>query len=144
MERMEQLIRESLQARAQDVEPTPALWLEVDRRVARRRRFQVLSWSLAGAAAVVAAVLAVPAIVGLFDGPEQLEIPPLDRTPAAGVVSTHVVAIEDDGVARLLDLRTGEAVRDLAELGSSRPTSPSRRRPPSTASSSPRSRRPAS
>jgi hypothetical protein len=51
MERMENLIRESLQARAQDVEPTPALWLEVDRRVARRRRFQVVSWSLAGAAA---------------------------------------------------------------------------------------------
>jgi hypothetical protein len=116
MERMEALIRQSLEARAQDVEPTPALWLEVDRRVTRRRRLQVLTWSLAGAAAAVLAVFAVPAVIGLFTGPEQIEIPPLDRTPAAGVVSTHVVTIEDDGVARLVDLRTGDAVRDLAEL----------------------------
>jgi hypothetical protein len=116
MERMEQLIRDSLEARALDVEPTPALWLEVDRRVARRRRFQVVSWSLAGVTAVLAAVLAVPAIVGLFTGPDTIEIPPLDRTPAAGVVSTHVVAIEDDGGARLVDLRSGAVVRDLAEL----------------------------
>jgi hypothetical protein len=108
MERMEQLIRESLQARAQDVEPTPALWLEVDRRVARRRRYQVLSWSLAGAAAVVAAVLAVPAIVGLVTGPEELDIAPLDRVPAAGVVSTHAVAIDAAGELTVVDLRTGE------------------------------------
>jgi hypothetical protein len=116
MERMEALIRQSLEARAQDVEPTPALWLEVDRRVTRRRRLQVLTWSLAGAAAAVLAVFAVPAVIGLFTGPEQIEIPPLDRTPAAGVVSTHVVTVGDDGVARLVDLRTGDAVRDLAEL----------------------------
>jgi hypothetical protein len=117
MERMEQLIRESLEARAHDVEPTPALWLEVDRRVARRRRFQVVSWSLAGVTAVLAAVLAVPAIVGLFTGPDTIEIPPLDRTPAAGVVSTHVVAIDAEGTARLVDLRTDESIRDLVELG---------------------------
>jgi hypothetical protein len=116
MERMEQLIRESLEARAHDVEPTPALWLEVDRRVARRKRFQVVSWSLAGVTAVLAAVLAVPAIVGLFTGPETIEIPPLDRTPSAGVVSTHVVAVDADGVASLVDLRTGEAVRELVAL----------------------------
>jgi hypothetical protein len=115
MERMEQLIRESLEARAHDVEPTPALWLEVDRRVARRRRLQVVSWSLAGATAVLAAVLAVPAVVGLFPGPDTIEIPPLDRTPAAGVVSTHVVAIDADGTASLVDLRTGETVRELAD-----------------------------
>jgi hypothetical protein len=117
MERMEQLIRESLEARAQDVEPTPALWLEVDRRVARRRRFQVATWSLAGVTAVLAAVLAVPAIVGLFAGPDTIEIPPLDRTPAAGVVSTHVVAIDTDGSVTLVDLRTGATVSELATLG---------------------------
>jgi hypothetical protein len=116
MERMEQLIRESLEARAHDVEPTPALWLEVDRRVARRKRLQVVSWSLAGVTAVLAAVLAVPAIVGLFTGPDTIEIPPLDRTPSAGVVSTHVVAVDADGVASLVDLRTGETVRELAAL----------------------------
>jgi hypothetical protein len=116
MERMEELIRQSLQARAQDVEPTPALWLEVDRRVARRRRLQVVTWSLAGVAAAVLAVFAVPAVIGLFSGPDQLDIAPLDRTPAGGVVPTHVVTVEDDGVARLVDLRTGDAVRDLAEL----------------------------
>jgi hypothetical protein len=115
MERMEKLIRESLEARAHDVEPTPALWLEVDRRVARRRRFQVVSWSLAGVTAVLAAVLAVPAIVGLFTGPDTIEIPPLDRTPAAGVVSTHVVAVDADGIVSLIDLRTGATVRELAD-----------------------------
>jgi hypothetical protein len=116
MERMEALIRQSLEARAQDVEPTPALWLEVDRRVARRKRFQVVSWSLAGVTAVLAAVLAVPAMVGLLSGPDTIEIPPLDRTPAAGVVSTHVVAIDAEGTASLVDLRTGAAVRELVSL----------------------------
>jgi hypothetical protein len=109
MERLEQLLRESLQARAQDVEPTPALWLEVDRRIARRRRVQVLSWSFAGAAAVVAAVLALPAVLGVFDGPDQLDIAPLDRAPAAGVVPERYVA-DVDGRLELRDLATGEAV----------------------------------
>jgi hypothetical protein len=117
MERMEQLIRESLEARAQDVEPTPALWLEVDRRVARRRRFRVLTWSLAGAAAAMLAVFAVPAVIGLFTGPDQLDIAPLDRTPATGVVSSHAVTVDAEGVVSLLDLRTGATVRELAELG---------------------------
>jgi hypothetical protein len=107
MERMEELIRQSLQARAQDVEPTPALWLEVDRRVARRRRFQVVSWSLAGVAAAVLAVFAVPAVIGLFTGPDQLDIAPMDRTPAGGVVSTHALAVDADGEITILDLRTG-------------------------------------
>jgi hypothetical protein len=117
MERMEELIRQSLEARAQDVEPTPALWLEVDRRVARRRRFQVLTWSLAGATAAVLAVFAVPAAIGLFSGPDQLDIAPLDRTPAAGVVSTHAVAVDAEGTISLVDLRTGATVRELASSG---------------------------
>jgi hypothetical protein len=115
MERMEQRIRESLEARAHDVEPTPALWLEVDRRIERRRRVHAWSWALAGAAAVLVAVLGAPAVVGLLDGPERIEIPPLDRTPTTSG-PTHVVAVGDDGVARLVDLAAGERARDLADL----------------------------
>ncbi|MFA9432141.1 hypothetical protein [Egicoccus sp. AB-alg2] len=116
MDRIEELIRESLQTRAQDVEPTPALWLEVDRRVARRKRFQVVTWSLAGATAALAGVLVVPAIVSQVGGSDPLEIAPLDRVPVGGDVPAHVMAVGDDGVARLVDLAGGERLRDLAEL----------------------------
>jgi hypothetical protein len=73
------------------------LWLEVDRRVARRKRFQVTAWSLAGATAALAAVLAVPAIVGLIQGdPRDIDILPLDQTPVAGVVPELYVTDVDN------------------------------------------------
>jgi len=108
MQGIEQLIRESLTARAQDVETTPMLWLEVDRRVARRKRFQVTAWSLAGATAALAAVFAVPAIVGLIQGdPRDIDIAPMDRTPVAGVVPELYVT-DIDGRLQIRDIETGE------------------------------------
>ena len=113
---LEELLRESLHGRAEDVEPTPALWQEVDRRRHARLRWRtvrVWSGALASAAAVVAAVVAVPI---LFDSPEQPDIaiePPAD--PASELVSgsapadqlpSHLVLARDEDLV-LLDLRTG-------------------------------------
>lgn len=64
MEPVEERLRRSLGQRAEDVEPTPALWQEVDRRVTRRRGLRLWTWSLAGAAALLAAVVAVPTLTG--------------------------------------------------------------------------------
>ncbi len=80
---IEDRIRASLEQRARDVEPTPHLWREVDRRIARRRRRTVGVWSLAGAVAAVAALVIVP---GIFDQAPQtpdigsdVEQPPGER-----------------------------------------------------------------
>ena len=121
-DQLEQLLRDSLHDRAGDVEPTPALWQEVDRRRHTRLRWRTVRlWSaaVASAAAVVAAVVAVPI---LLDSPEQPDIavePPPD--PASELVSdsasadqlpSHLVLARGQGLV-LLDLRTG-AEHDLA------------------------------
>jgi hypothetical protein len=105
MTRIEDLVRDSLRQRAEDVEPTPALWREVDRRIARRRRFQVASWSLAAVAAALAAVMVLP---GLFDGngPGTVDIEYFGPR-AQGVVPDVAVIVDGDGLA-LLELGTGE------------------------------------
>ncbi len=109
MDRIEQLVRDSLQTRARDVEPTPALWREVERRIARRRRQRVITWSLAGAAAAAAAVLVVPALVGTVTGPEVPEIAPLDEVPPVGAtVPTQAVVVGTDGQLELLNLVGGD------------------------------------
>ncbi|GGI03693.1 hypothetical protein [Egicoccus halophilus] len=110
MDRVEELIRESLQTRALDVEPTPALWREVDRRVVARRRYQVLTWSLAGAAAALAGILVVPLVADQVGGTgPDLEIPPLAPVPVAGAVpDTYVVDV--DGQLELRDLRSGDPI----------------------------------
>ena len=115
-DQLEQLLRDSLHDRAGDVEPTPALWQEVDRRRhthLRWRTMRVWSGAAASAAAVVAAVVALPI---LLDSPEQPDIaiePPAD--PASELVSgsapaeqlpSHLVLARDEGLL-LLDLRTG-------------------------------------
>ncbi|MFA9447137.1 hypothetical protein [Egicoccus sp. AB-alg6-2] len=108
MDRVEELIRESLKARAQDVEPTPMLWLEVDRRVSRRKRFQAVTWSLAGATAVLAGVLGVPAILDLVtDDRPDIDIQPVDVLPAGGVLPEFYVT-DVDGSLEIRDLTTGD------------------------------------
>ncbi len=62
---IEELVRDSLRRRAEDVEATPALWREVQRRTARRRWLPGWQYALGGAAA---AVLAAAVILPNLDG----------------------------------------------------------------------------
>jgi hypothetical protein len=115
-DRLEELLRDSLHDRARDVEPTPALWQEVDRRRHARQRWRtvrVWSGALASAAAVVAAVVALPALLGAPEQPDIAIEPPAD--PASELVAgsapaeqlpRHLVLARDEALV-LLDLRTG-------------------------------------
>jgi hypothetical protein len=105
MTRIEDLVSDSLRQRAEDVEPTPALWREVDRRIARRRRFQVTSWSMAAVAAALAAFVVLPGLFG-GNGPGTLDIDYLGPR-AQGVVPDVAVIVDGDGLA-LVELGTGE------------------------------------
>ncbi len=64
MDRIEQRVRDSLRARAAEVEPSTDLWDQVGQRIARRQRWRVSAWALAGVTAVAVGVLVVP---GLLD-----------------------------------------------------------------------------
>jgi hypothetical protein len=100
MSPIEDRIRTSLQQRAEDVEPTPALWQEVDRRITRRRWRTVGVWSLAGVAAALAAVVVVPGLVGsTTPTPEIGGGVPGGPAPA--------IAVSDGAGLGWLDLRSG-------------------------------------
>ena len=77
---IEQLLHDSLVARARDVEPTPRLWEEIDARIVRRRRWRATGFAVAGAGVAAAAVLLGP---GLFatSTPQVPEIMPADPAP---------------------------------------------------------------
>jgi hypothetical protein len=81
-EDLERRLRASLEARADDVEATPALWAKVE---ARARRERLRTWLVGGdaaAAAVVAAVVVVPALVAPTDDPPVIApVPSDDATP---------------------------------------------------------------
>lgn len=118
----EQLVRDTLARRADDVEPTPVLWGRVSRRIDRRRRWAVLAWIAAGVTAMVVAAVAVPAIVGEVrqdPTPEVADEPPSSTVGAeapeiaAGAeVPPAVVTVEDGELVRT-DLATGQ--RDTLE-----------------------------
>lgn len=122
MNELEQRLRDSLNARAEDVEATPHLWDEVNRRVQHRAWRTGLLW-VAGTAAAAAVVVAVVVVPGLLDTPDRDVVvdPVPDETPtvpdpteteppsvAAGP-PTHVVTAGD----REISLRT----LDGQELG---------------------------
>lgn len=98
MKDIEQRLRDSLMARSADIEPTPVLWREVDRRVVRRRRRRVAGWSLVGVTAIVVGVLVLPGLLGT--GLTVPDIEPIETPPAPPV--------EPDGDA------TDDAVPDEA------------------------------
>lgn len=79
---LEERLRASLQARAEDVEPTPALWNRVEEKAMRRNRWRVGLVALGAAAAVAVAVLAVPAIL---DGPFRVDDLPDPADTPGGV-----------------------------------------------------------
>lgn len=94
---IEQRVRASLTARAADIAPTPELWREVDRRIARRRRVRVAAWSLAGAAAIVAGVLVLPGFLGTsLDVPE---IDPIQTPPTPSEDGTEDASDSDEDPA---------------------------------------------
>lgn len=76
MEPIEERLRTSLRTRAGDVEATPHLWQEVDRRIHRRQRRTAWSWVTVGVAAAIAAVVIVPGLLPDASAPEVADRPP--------------------------------------------------------------------
>jgi hypothetical protein len=123
---LEDRIRASLHERADDVQPTPALWERVSARTRRRARWQLGAWALSGAAAVVAVVVGGMALFGqprgveIQPGPEVVEEPdaptpsetPMDTAPAPAATPT-VVTTDGTSLFRV-DADTGEVVQELA------------------------------
>ncbi|MFP4636529.1 MAG: hypothetical protein ACLFRD_11760, partial [Nitriliruptoraceae bacterium] len=119
MEGIEDRLRTSLRQRAEDVEPTPALWRSVQARISRRRRGVVLSWSLAGAAAAVAALAVVPSALQLLDdgpsGPSVAETPEISESPdglsgeltPGAALPAGVVLADGEGLT-VVELPSGE------------------------------------
>lgn len=95
MNELEGRIRDSLHARAQDLEPTPALWRQVE---TRRSRLQRRVWFQAVAVvAVVAAAVAVPLVVaGLRHQPPDVLIDPTPTETATGQPSPSESATFDE------------------------------------------------
>jgi hypothetical protein len=115
MEPIEKRVRESLRARAEDAEPTPYLYRGVQDRISRRQRLRVAAWSLAGVAAVAAAVVVVPNLVAgldtrtpeVADTPDSTEEPTEPIAPAAGE-PTHTLLGLEGGRIVLADLEGGD------------------------------------
>ena len=128
MDPIEDRLRTSLHERAEDVEVTPHLWQEVDRRVTRRGRWTIGSWAAVTAAVAVAAVVVVPSLLPdasvpqVADRPDGVEDPtapgdgmqpddlddpgdPGDPPPAPGFaeVDTGPLLVSSDRVLRVLD-----------------------------------------
>jgi hypothetical protein len=108
---LEDRIRASLQARAGDVQPTPALWERVSDRVTRRRRWQVLVGTLSGAAAVVALVVGIGFVLSQ---PTVPTIDPFDPAPPAPGVTVASTVVTTDGESLFeVDPATGEVLHEL-------------------------------
>jgi hypothetical protein len=111
---IEERLRVSLSERAADVEPTPHLWQEVDRRITRRRWLRASVYAVVGATAAVAAVMLAPGVVSDLTGPVTPEIlgeddgaTGLDPAPGGGTLPLVVA----DG--RELVLVTGDGERTV-------------------------------
>lgn len=112
---LEQRLRASLQERADDVEPTPALWQRVEGKAMRRNRWRVGVMALGAAAAVAVAVLAVPA---LLDGPFRVDDMPPAATPTEpqvtepgpGVTETEPGPGGDDSLKPFLVVTDGASL----------------------------------
>ncbi len=122
---LEDRIRASLQARAEDVAPTPELWERVSERSARRARWTLGLWALSGAAAVVIVVFGGMALLDnprhieiqpgpeVADTPETAPTPTRDATPAPTTTSGPTIVTSDGQLLYEVDPTTGEVVREL-------------------------------
>ena len=120
MDELERKLRESLQARANDVEPTPALWNRVEATITRRSRWHAAVWALAGVAAVVAAAVVVPQVLnnGRTTGPEigPLNSPTVTEAPPAVARQVPEDAVVLRGTSLDLVTRTGNLVTHLFDV----------------------------
>ncbi len=103
---IEERLRVSLSERAADVQPTPHLWQEVDRRITRRRWLRASVYAVVGATAALAAVLVLPGVVSDLTGPATPEILGEDDAPGTDDPGT------DDG-ATGVDPTPGEGTLPL-------------------------------
>jgi hypothetical protein len=106
MDRVEQLVRDSLRARAEDVEPTPHLYRGVQERIARRRRRTLAAWVPAGAVALGVAI-AVPFVLDTGTQVPSIEDYAEQQLTAGPASPTHAVLVDRDEYLSLLDLRDG-------------------------------------
>ncbi|MBW3561182.1 MAG: hypothetical protein KY437_01660 [Actinobacteria bacterium] len=96
MNELERRLREGLRARAEDVEPTAELWLEVQERRERKRRLRWVGAVATAAAAVVVAVVAVPFAIdalqqegtGVILGEPPATAPPTEPATPTGSPAT--------------------------------------------------------
>ena len=113
----EDRLRESLQARAADVTPDPALYRDVQSRI---RRGRVLRWSLSGAGAVAMVALAALVVPSVLDRRIEFEPGPVATQPPSEEHSYDQAAApcSDDGdalVAVVAD--AGDLPRALCSSG---------------------------
>jgi hypothetical protein len=81
---IERMLRESLEARAQDVEPDAETWNRVQSRIRRQRTFRL---ALAGVSATAAVLVAIVVVPGLIDRPDVVfpgPAAPTDPDPVPG------------------------------------------------------------
>lgn len=116
MDELERRLRESLDARSHDLEATPALWREVERRAVRRRRRGFLVGLSGLAAAAVVAAVAVPALLDLRetdqpqievgDAPDGVDDPDGPRPDASEPDEAGIPGTEPEGRSTPTDAAT--------------------------------------
>ncbi|HEX9890301.1 MAG TPA: hypothetical protein VGA69_12530 [Nitriliruptorales bacterium] len=127
---LERRLRDSLQARAGDVEPTPELYARVEAHVNRNKRWTLVLSGVGVAAAIAVAAAVLPSLLdrGTVEPPivgPGTPLPtdaPTDPTPSPtdgpgdAVFSEHAVLAGDDRIW-LADVRTGQEIAELVDFG---------------------------
>lgn len=106
----EHQLRATLHARAEDVVATPHLYRQVERRIGRRRRLRIVTWSTAATAAVLAAAVALPQLVG-SPTPDVAEVPGPDEVPSEAydpVLPDAALVGDEDGALAIYDIDRGQ------------------------------------
>lgn len=108
MDRMEALLRQSLEARAEDVQPDPETWNRIEARIRRGRTFRLAVAGITATAAIIVAAVALPALLNRptvdlapGDQPGTVAPTPAPRDGATGVCGAppNVAAVAERGGA---------------------------------------------
>jgi hypothetical protein len=116
----EERLRQSLQTRAQDVTPDPALYREVQSRI---RRGRILRWSFAGAGALAVVALAALVVPSVLDRRIEFEPGPVATQPPAedhSMQTGPVCAGEDEALVAVV-ARTDGDLHALCASGAEEP-----------------------